>query len=412
VRPYSERVDRCIGFTRRSTGCVHWILGEDTSACVAASRRTPDALWTPPDSGSAVIGQDAIDDAIMAHADEAAPWSAVHNTPEVTIGVVATLSYSSPTLAVSLRGELDYRTCDEYQARLAGKVAMMPAGGSSDAVAIFTVGATMGCPEHDGTTVYRVLGTVSDFTVIAGVTVRSAVLNASISDYLNGSVALNGTFAGAAVIVGDVEGLEGFDLRDSSLTVSVELAKRPAGPLRLTRVTLFVELDIKFSNPLLAAASLGSPRDTPAPGSVQRYQRRHATLGANLTTGPWLTTVEETIPDTGVANVHVWGRANFTFPCAAGERQKFETHVSLRFDPFYLTGIFAKVTYFCQQTGPVLPAFTFTAAVASDMQMGPTLVVSAMNVMMHGYNLGNGTSGYAGTVSGAVDLPSRVGLNT
>ena len=385
VRPYSERVDRCIGFTRRSTGCVHWILGEDTSACVAASRRTPDALWTPPDSGGAVIGQDAIDDAIMAHADEAAPWSAVHNTPEVTIGVVATLSYSSPTLAVSLRGELDYRTCDEYQARLAGKVAMMPAGGSSDAVAIFTVGATMGCPEHDGTTVYRVLGTVSDFTVIAGVTVRSAVLNASISDYLNGSVAVNGTFAGPAVIVGDVEGLEGFDLRDSSLTVSVELAKRPAGPLRLTRVTLFVELDIKFSNPLLAAASLGSPRDTPAPGSVQRYQRRHANLGDSM--------VQETIPSTGVANVHVWGSANFTYPCAAGERQKFSAHVSLRFDPFHLAGIFTTMTYFCQQTGPVLPAFTLTASVSSDMKLGPNIVVSAMNLQINGYNLGNGASG-------------------
>jgi hypothetical protein len=84
---------------------------------------------------------------------------------EVTISVVATLSYSSPTLAVSLRGELDYRSCDEHQARLAGKVAMMPAGGSSDAVVFFTVGATMGCPTHDGTTVYGVLGTVSDFTV-------------------------------------------------------------------------------------------------------------------------------------------------------------------------------------------------------------------------------------------------------
>jgi len=41
----------------------------------------------------------------------------------------------------------------------------------------------------------------------------------------------------------------------------------------------------------------------------------------------WLTTVEETIPDTGVANVHVWGRANFTFPCPAGDRQKFDAHV-------------------------------------------------------------------------------------
>jgi len=57
-----------------------------------------------------------------------------------------------------------------------------------------------------------------------------------------------------------------------------------------------------------------------------------------------------------------------------------------------LTGIFAQVTYFCQQTGPVLPAFTFTAAVASDMEMGPNLVVSAMTVIMHAYNLGNGSS--------------------
>jgi hypothetical protein len=126
-------------------------------------------------------------------------------------------------------------------------------------------------------------------TVIAGVTVRSAVLTAAISDYLNGSVALNGTFAGAAVVVGDVEGLEGFDLRDSPLTVSVDFAKRPSGPLKLIQVTLFVELNIKLSNPLLAAASLGSPQDTPAPRSVQQYRRRHATanVGSNITTGSW-----------------------------------------------------------------------------------------------------------------------------
>jgi hypothetical protein len=35
-----------------------------------------------------------------------------------------------------------------------------------------------------------------------------------------------------------------------------------------------------------------------------------------------------------------------------------------------------------------IPALSFTAAVASDMEMGPNLVVSAMNVMMHAYNLG------------------------
>ena len=34
-------------------------------------------------------------------------------------------------------------------------------------------------------------------------------------------------------------------------------------------------------------------------------------------------TVEETIPSTGVPNVHVWGRANFTYPCAAGEKLQF-----------------------------------------------------------------------------------------
>ena len=119
---------------------------------------------------------------------------------------------------------------------------------------------------------------------------------------------------------------------------------------------------------------------------MQRYQRRHATLGNS--------TVEETIPSTGVANVHVWGRANFTFPCAAGERQQFAAHLSLRFDQFHLPGIFATVTYFCLQTGPVLPAFTFTASVASGMKLGPTML-SAMNVWINGYNLGNGTSGRA-----------------
>ena len=69
---------------------MHWIIGEDTRACVAASRRTPDALWTPPpDSGSGAAGrvigpgQDALDDATMAHADEAAPSPTVHTTPEV-----------------------------------------------------------------------------------------------------------------------------------------------------------------------------------------------------------------------------------------------------------------------------------------------------------------------------------------
>ena len=43
-------------------------------------------------------------------------------------------------------------------------------------------------------------------------------------------VAINGTIAGAAVITGNnVEGLEGFDLRDSSVMMYVEFAKRPAG---------------------------------------------------------------------------------------------------------------------------------------------------------------------------------------
>jgi hypothetical protein len=93
----------------------------------------------------------------------------------------------------------------------------------------------MGCLGADGTRVYRVFGTMSDFAVIAGVTIRSGVANATIASYLNGSVALNGTFAGGAVIDGDVEGLEGFDLSDSSATVSVKFAKRPAGLLKLTR---------------------------------------------------------------------------------------------------------------------------------------------------------------------------------
>ena len=46
----------------------------------------------------------------MAHADDAAPSSsAVHTrTSEVTIDVVASLTYSSPTLAVSLRGAFYY----------------------------------------------------------------------------------------------------------------------------------------------------------------------------------------------------------------------------------------------------------------------------------------------------------------
>jgi len=43
--------------------------------------------------------------------------------------------------------------------------------------------------------------------------------------------------------------------------------------------------------------------------------------------------------------------------------------------------------------GPVLPAFTFTASVSSDMKLGPNIVVSAMNVQINGYNLGNGASG-------------------
>jgi hypothetical protein len=150
-------------------------------------------------------------------------------------------------------------------------------------------------------------------------------------------------------------------------------------------VRLFFELDIKYDHPDMSAASLGSPQATPAPGSVHRYQRRHANLGDS--------TVQETIPSTGVANVHVWGSANFTYPCAAGERQQFAAHVSLRFDPFHLAGIFTTVTYFCQQTGAVLPAFTFTASVSSDMKLGPNIVVSAMNVQINGYNLGHGASG-------------------
>jgi len=395
LRAACEAMDNCIGFKMQSTGCVHWIMGEDTSSCAAASRRTPDPLftppgplWTQPESGAGVDGEgEEVDEDIMAHAGDAAPSSAVH-TSEVTIGVVATITYSSPTLAVSLRGEFYYQTCDEYQARLVGKVEIMPVGGSSDPVIIFTVGATMGClDEKEGSREYRVFGTVPDFAVISGVTVRNAVANATIVSYLNGDVALNGTFAGAAVIDGDVEGLEGFDLSDSSLTVTVEFAKRPHGQLKLTRVKLFVELDIKYYHADFSAASLGSPHETPVAGSVQRFQRRHAMLGAS--------TVEETIPSTGVANVHVWGSANFTYPCAAGERQQFAAHVSLRFDPFHVTGIFTTVTYFCQQTGPVLPAFTFTASVASDMKLGPTLVVSAMNVLINGYNMGNGTSGKA-----------------
>jgi hypothetical protein len=384
LRAACERKEGCIGFKMQSTGCVHWIMGKDTDSCTAASRRTPDPLWIPPESGAAVVDDDGVDDAIMAHADDAAPSSAVHAS-EVTIGVVASLTYSSPTLAISLHGEFYYRACIDFQARLVGKVAIMPAGGNSDPVAIITVGATMGCLDMDGTRVYRVFGAVSDFAVITGVTVRTAVANATIADYMNGSVALNGTFAGAAVVDSDVEGLEGFDLTDSSVTVSVGFAKRPAGLLRITRVHLFVELDVKYYHPEFSAATLGSPQDTPAPGSVQRYQRRHSKLGAS--------TVEETIPSTGVANVHLWGSANLTYPCAAGERQQFAAHVSLHFDPFHLPGIFATVTYFCQQTGPVLPAFTFVASVANGMELGPTLVVSAMNVLISGYNLGNGTSG-------------------
>ena len=322
----------------------------------------------------------------MVHAADATPSSAVHSSG-VTIGVVASLTYSSPTLAVSLRGEFYYGTCDEFQARLVGKVAILPAG-KSDAISIVTVGATMGCLGEDGSRVYRVVGTMSDFAVIAGVTIRSAVANATIASYLNGSVALNGTFAGAAVVDSDVEGLEGFDLSDSSIAVSVDFAKRPTGLLKLTRVRLFIELDVKYYHSDISAASLGSPRDTPAAGSVQRYPRRHANLGA-------ASTVQEAIPSTGVPNVHVWGTARLTFPCAAGDRQQFTAHVSLRFDPFHLPGLFATVTYWCGQTGAVLPAMTLTASVASGMALGPTLVVSAMNVQVNAYNLGNGTSGGA-----------------
>ena len=279
LRAACEKMIGCIGFKMQSTGCVHWILGKDISSCAAASRRTPDPLWTPPKSGAGYF-EAGVDEATVALADDAAPASTEH-TSEVTIGVVATLSYTSPTLSVSLRGEFYYCTCNEYQARLVGKVAIMPAGGSSDAIAIFTVGATMGCATEDRTRIYRVFGTVSDFTVIAGVTVHSAVTNATIAEYLNGSVALNGTLAGAAVFDGDVEGLEGFDLSDSSVTVSVDFAKRPGGLLKITQVRLFIELDIKYNHPDMSAASLGSPQDTPAPGSVQRYQRRHANLGAS-----------------------------------------------------------------------------------------------------------------------------------
>ena len=385
LRATCEEMVGCIGFKMQSTGCVHWILGKNTSSCAAASRRTPDPLWTPPESGAGYF-MAGVDEAVVALADDAAPACAAaeaaaanateaaaatvaataaaaeaaklasaaaaeaaataraaadaattaateaaieaaaaaatdnatfaatareaadnatsaateavsvaaatakaaadaattaaaatakrdkaafevefselqkrfqktsngaqlqschdemgsaaaataaataEHASEVTIGVVATLSYTSPTLSVSLRGEFNYRTCDEYQARLVGKVAIMPAGGSSDVIAIFTVGATMGCATEHRTRVYRVFGTVSDFAVIAGVTIRTAVANATIAEYLNGSVALNGTCAGAAVIDGDVEGLEGFDLSDSyAITVSVDFAKRPGG---------------------------------------------------------------------------------------------------------------------------------------------------------------------------------------
>ena len=227
LRASCEEMVGCIWFKMQSTGCVHWILGKDTSSCAAASRRTPDPLWTPPESGAGYF-MAGVDEAVVALADDDAPASAEHASG-VTIGVVAALSYTSPTLSISLRGAFYYRTCDKYQARLVGKVAIMPVGGSSDEIAIFTVGATMGCATEDRTRVYRVFGTVSDFAVIAGVTVHSAVANATIAEYLNSSVALNGTFAGAAVIDGDVEGLGGFDLSDSSVTVSVGFAKRPGG---------------------------------------------------------------------------------------------------------------------------------------------------------------------------------------
>jgi len=47
----------------------------------------------------------------------------------------------------------------------------------------------MGCLVQDGSRAYRIFGNMSDFAVITGVTIRSAVANATIASYLNGSVA-------------------------------------------------------------------------------------------------------------------------------------------------------------------------------------------------------------------------------
>ena len=407
LRRGCEAKDSCIGFRMQSTGCVYWILGKDVSTCVASSRRIPDALWTPP-AITSVVTEEASNDTALVTARDVAVVATTDSDSDTKIDVIASLVYASPTLSVSLRGEFYYGTCDAYQARLIGKIAFMPASASSEsdssaAVTIVTVGATMGCPNEDGSKEYNLYGSVSDFVVVSGVVITTAVANVTITSYANGTIALNGTFDGTATVASKVEGFEGFDMSDSSATVSVTFAKLPNSQLKVIAAKLFVNLDVKYYHSKISAATTSSlghmqVHDEAVPGSVQRYRRSFTALGENEVD------VEEIIPPTGVPNVHVWGKANFTYPCFKGDRQRFSAHVSLRFDPFHLPGLLATATYFCQQTGATLPAFTFTSSVSSGMTLGPSIHVSALNILINGYNLGNGTSGYSGYISGAVDV--------